>query len=72
MWSLISWKCEGVFFFFSTDGRLHAGRKVIMTTGYSFVPMPEEEEEKKGPGFSHLCTDLIISDLSTSPSVGRC
>ena len=38
---------------------------------FSLVPGPEEEEEK-GPGFSHLCMCLISSELSTFPSVGGC
>ena len=35
----------------------------------SLAPRPEEEEEK-GPGFSHSRMCLIISDLSTCLSVG--
>ena len=31
----------------------------------SLVPRPKEEEEEKGPGFSHSRMRLIISDLTT-------
>ena len=36
---------------------------------FRLIPRPEEEEEK-GPGFSHLYMSLLISELSTYPSVG--
>ena len=31
----------------------------------SLIPRPDEEKEKKGPGFSHSCMHLIISELTT-------